>query len=120
MPFTVPQFNLALEVWRSGHAPLGDPPDVEDLACQLYIHNRHNQDITPGDGEFWVPPIILRIPTGFQPLPGDIYGVGGNVIVYYKHRWGHLIHWGFPNEYWCVVVEMTSDTGLAEVFQQVF
>lgn len=118
MAFTIPQYNLELLVWRSGNTPFADDPDIDDQVCQLYIHNRHNQDITPGGLTSWVPPIILRIPTGFQPIPGDIYGVGGNAITFYKHRWSHLMHWGFPNQYVSVVVEMCDDTGGTGVMHQ--
>jgi len=119
MAFEPPQFNLPLLVWRSGNTPFADPPDIEDLTCQLFVLNRMTQDLVPGSPGTYSPPIILRIPTGFQPLPNDTYGVGGNTTTYYKHRWGHLIHWGFPNQYWAVEVEMTNDDGSAIVLQQI-
>jgi len=118
MAFTLPDFNLALQVWVPPNAPNLGGPDLTGMSCQLYIHNRHNQDITPTDRDFWVPPIILRIPVGWQPEVGEIYGVDGNTNTYYKHRFGHRIHQGFPNEYWMIVVEMCTPTGATPVFQQ--
>lgn len=118
MAYSLPNFNLALAVWRSGNAPFADPPDIEDLVCQLYVLNRHNQDMVPNDSNSYVPPIIIRTPTGFQPIGGDIYGVANNTITYYAHRWGHLIHQGFPNEYWDIIVEMCTNDGTRGVEQQ--
>lgn len=119
MAFTLPQFNLPLLVWRSGSSPFVDPPDVEDLTCQLFIRSRMSLDITGGDDSSYSPPIILRIPLGFQPLPGDVYGVNGNAITYYKLRWSHIIHWEFPNAYWHVIVEMCNDRGATPINTQI-
>jgi len=119
MAFTLPNFNLDLAVWRSGNSPFIDPPDYDGLLCQCYVHSRMDLDTISDQGSEYSPPIILRIPTGFQPLDGDVYGVGGNSIVYYKIRWAHLNHWGFPNEYWHVIVDMVNDRGLGPIFVQV-
>ncbi len=118
MAFTLPNFNLTLAIWREPRIPDDGPADIEDEACALYLYNRLDRDVVAGTYPSYTPQIILRARTTWHPQVGDIYQVAGNGITYYAHRWGHLIHQGFPNEYWSVSVEMVDSAGDVFYFQQ--
>jgi len=115
MAFTVPDFNQAFDLWAS--APVVGPP-LYSAMCQLYVHPKPYNDITPGDPLAWVPAIYIRVPKTFiddtgTPIVGAVFGIrdqSGNVW-YYLLRWWERIHANFPNEYLQLLVEQCSSAG---------
>jgi len=37
MAYTLPQFNVNVDVWNAGHVPSEDDPDYENVTSQFYI-----------------------------------------------------------------------------------
>jgi hypothetical protein len=105
MPYSLPNFNLKMNVWHTGLNPAVDPPTAT-LQGQLYIANKQIPDVEPGVPQHWVPSIFLRIGAGtYVPVNLDIWEVPHASGAFYLHRWWDRIHKGFPNEYWAILVE---------------
>lgn len=103
MAFTVPVFNLAVNLWRPPNAPPAVPTSV--FAGQLYFPTRGMLDITPGDNALWNPPIYLRCPIGTDVRVNDVVEIAAGDGWIYKVRWVDRMHRGFPNEYVGAVLE---------------
>lgn len=109
MPFTLPNFNLLMNVWRNPRVPASGGPDVANLACQLYLNTRGTFDLLPGARAQWVPPVWLRIAPGvFLAAPNDLYEVVAGGTRYYLYRWDERTHLGFPNAYDSILVEQCT------------
>jgi len=106
MAFTVPVFNITVNIWHAGNAP-PDPPDLSPLA-QLYIPSRGLLDIQPGEDELWQPPIYLRVAVGTDLRHQDIVEAAAGDGWFYRTRWVERMHRGFPNEYFVGILEQTS------------
>jgi hypothetical protein len=106
MSYSLPVFNLLLDVWRTPRTPGGGAPDLAAIPCQLYVVSRPALDITEASVTLWVPPIILRTPSlSFSPLVNDLYKVVLHGSSYFfLFRWWEYYHAGFGNEYQGIVV----------------
>lgn len=113
MAFTLPMFNLSLNIWEPGHTPLADPPDRAGIMGQIYVLSRPSLEVTPGDKKFWVHPINLRI------AKEEVACLEGTIVEdpaspfggYYKIRWGCRCHAGFDNEYQMYLMELCNSDG---------
>jgi len=114
MSFVLPNFNLAVNIWRNGSDPLTDPPDVTsvgNLSPGKIVSNDSNQSFTGGTdfGFMWlrlpantdvqdyfngVGPDYVEVPAGsgrgyFVVRVDDIGGGFPN-----EHRFAMLAKWG--------------------------
>jgi hypothetical protein len=112
MPFSLPNFNILVNRWLSGHTPAHDPPDYVNEPAQFYFNPKSALDVTPGTPADWIPPLILRLPlTVPKPQKGEIYQVDVTVGFWYLTRWFERTHYRFSNEYWSVLIERCDNTG---------
>ena len=104
--YTLPTFNLTMDIWRDPRTPASGAPDLSGVPVQMYLESRPQIDIEYDDPGFWVPPIILRSPKlSFTPRSGDLYLIVLHGSSYfYLYRWWEYYHAGFPNEYQAVLV----------------
>jgi hypothetical protein len=106
--FNLPTFNLTCGRWRPPNAP----PALPDITFvgQLYFGSRAYLDITPGNFNEWEPPIFLRVPSGTNILPHDVVEANLGDGWFYNVRFVDRVHRGFPNEYFCAVLEQRMGT----------
>ena len=105
MAFSLPVFNLHVDVWAPGFSPgMANPPNWASVPCQLYGLSRASGTPTYQlrlDSTFAGLTIVtgtnppLGSATGFQlvEFPASFWAAIGNPIV---------MHAGFANEYWAV------------------
>ena len=99
--YTVPQFNVTIDVWQFGHDPASGPADVVNQSAQLYVNARDPMKLWHDNVPTEIFPIIVRLPPvlAWTPHTTDIMRrsvVGGGL---YKFLWIVTMHAGFPNEY---------------------
>ena len=110
--YSLPVFNLLCFAFRPGLLPGRDQPTKIDVRCQVYVNSRADIDVTQGSFNAWVPPIYLRFPKTELDIGRDwIIKIDERFELYYKVRWGQMIHMGFPNEYWMTQVEQCTVDG---------
>jgi len=108
--FTLPNFNIACNIWAPGDNPGdGDPPTFSDVPCQLYTLSRTGS----------LPSYMLRLDKSFAGLElhaGTTLSQGSGFVLSSMagHFFGCLtrpfvVHSGFPNEYWAVMLIETDD-----------
>jgi len=114
MAYTVPQFNLLMDVWFSGHVPSVDLPDAENVPVQFYLYSRGTFDVQPCELELYTPPIWLRLPTSETAnfVSGQVFECPAESGRYYRARFKERMHQGFPNEYLIVVVVQCNSAGV--------
>jgi hypothetical protein len=121
MPVSLPDFNELLTCWRGG-PPGPGTIQFNICPCQVYVESRPQNDVHPGASNDFAQVIALRVPRytvfGFVPQTGDIYQVNSNPNVYYRHRWSHSCHVGFPNQYQMIQVDMIDAAGNQVLFDQ--
>lgn len=108
MPYSLPQFNLYVKLWRDTDQWPGDPTDF--FFGQLYLTSRPLLDVTPGDPAAWCPPIYLRLPPLSDIRPQDQVEVPADTERLYLVRWVDDVHKGFENEYRVALLEQTRQT----------
>lgn len=115
MAYTVPQFNVAVDVWYTGHRPATDGPDAENVPCQFYLYSRFSLDIQPCELELYQPPIFIRLPTSESAnwQNGQIFECPPESGRYFRARFKERMHLGFPNEYLVVVCIQCNADGEA-------
>jgi len=110
MSFSLPNFNLTCDIWAPGQSPaLGNPATFVGVPCQLYIISR------PGS----LPPYELRLDASFPGLTIQAgtalnFGNGFTISSLPGHWFGCLtrpfvVHSGFSNEYWAVLLFETHN-----------
>lgn len=93
-------------------------PVVEDVPIQLYVPTRGLLDIQASSIQLWVPPIYIRVDSGFRGLTDPPY-VGKlwrwislvDDTWYYRVRWWEYAHAGFENEYIQMLVDQVTEGG---------
>ncbi len=60
MAYTLPVFNVPIDVWISGHVPDDDAPDFENVNVQFYIYSRASVPIQPCELELYTPVLQIR------------------------------------------------------------
>jgi len=115
-PYRLPVFNLTLSGWTTPLGPSVVGPDVFDLPCQLYLNTRQMAPVDSNDLSDYFPPIGFRYPIGAGV--GRLYWIECPVGsgVYYRVRWSHEAHKGFPNAYWEAIADMVCATGVPQVY----
>jgi len=114
MAYTLPEFNVLIDVWDSGNLPADDPPDFENVTVQFYVYSRVSFDVQPCNLELYQPPIQIRLPVSTSAIwvSSQIYEVPAESGRYYRARFKERVHLGFPNEYLVVYVVQCQDDGL--------
>lgn len=117
MAFSLPNFNLTVDIWLPPNQPVTGGPD-QTARCQMYLLSRTDIEITPSTVQHFVPPVIFRFQPDFYtqvgPASGLIFGVQDLVnakVWYYVARWWDNIHLGFPNQYTIVLCEQCDAAG---------
>jgi hypothetical protein len=117
MPYTfaLPNFNLTGVAWVPPHTPAGDPFDIGDFPCQLYIPSRmEGIDQVEGGTGFYTPPIILRLDRAAPNMAANyIVRVSSYPTEYYLVRWVQKVHVGFPNEYRSAIMHQCTAAGIS-------
>lgn len=103
MAFTLPTFNLAVDVWLPPNKPSLGAADITGLPCQLYTDSRIlgiEQYPAYAGIEVYVPPIVLRTPKA-GPIQNrrTIVNDGPGSTNYYLVSYIQDTHVGFPNQY---------------------
>lgn len=101
--YTLPNFNLTVSIWDSGHAP--PAPPQRTAQGQFYIASKGLFDVTPGDNALWQPPIYLRCPFGTILQVNGYVTVPGGLAAKYRIRWVENIHLGLSNQYVTAILE---------------
>lgn len=114
MAYTVPQFNVPVDFWSTGHIPDDDPPDFENVSCQFYIYSRVSFDVQPCELELYQPPMQLRVPrsAALAWVAGQVFEVPAESGRYYRARYKDRVHLGFPNEYLVIFVVQCGSDGI--------
>ena len=116
MDFSLPSFNLTVNMFMGAAVPDWATPDFENVPAQCYLGSRAYLDITPLDPTSWVPPIFWRVPVdNYSGLVMWIEEV--TRTTYYKVRWCHIVHQGFANQYGMYLCEMVDVAGAASFAQ---
>ena len=99
--YVAPAFNVTIDVWRLGHNPSTDPPDIVNQACQIYTNSRDPMKLWHDNVPTEVFPIILRLPLvlAWTPATTDVWRRSVIAGPYHKILWLVPMHPGFPNEY---------------------
>jgi len=115
MAYTLPVFNVPIDVWDAGHTPAVDDPDFENVNVQFYVYSRVSFDVMPCDLELYQPPIQIRMPASTSAIwvSGQIFEAPAESGRYYKARFKERVHMGFPNEYLVVYVAQCQSDGAA-------
>jgi len=113
MAYTVPDFNLLMDVWNSGNTPAAGDPDSENVPVQFYLYSRGSFDVQPCELELYTPPIWLRMPVADKAvwIAGQVFEVPAESGRYYRARFKEIMHQGFTNQYLVVVVVQCNDEG---------
>lgn len=100
MPYTLPQFNVTVNVWLPPHVPSSSAPDIGGVDVQIYVPSRmEGIDQYPGLG-IYAPPIIFRAPRATLPHAKSIVFDDGAVSpLYFKVIFVQEMHIGFANAY---------------------
>lgn len=114
MAYTLPQFNVPVDVWSAGHVPDDDPPDFENVASQPYIYSRVSFDLAQCDLELYFPALQIRQPLGAIVAwrDGQVFEVPAESGRYYRARVKEHVHMGFPNEYLVIFVVQCGGDGI--------
>jgi len=114
MAYTVPVFNVPVDVWDAGHVPDDDAPDFEGVTCQFYIYSRGSFDVQPCELELYTPPLQIRMPASTSAIwiSGQVFEVPAESGRYYRARFKDRLHLGFPNEYLVVWVVQCNGAGV--------
>jgi hypothetical protein len=114
MAYTLPVFNVPVDVWSTGHVPSVDAPDFENVATQPYIYSRVSFDVHQCELELYLPALQLR-----QPLSaivawqaGQVFEVPAESGRYYRARIKERVHMGFSNEYLVIFVVQCNADGV--------
>jgi len=115
MAYTVPQFNILVDVWDAGHVPDDDAPDFENVTGQLYVYSRVSFDVQPCDLELYQPALQLRLPLDVLAIwvSSQVYEIPAESGRYYRARFKERVHIGFPNEYLVAYVVQCNGAGVA-------
>jgi len=113
MAYTLPVFNVTMDVWDAGHVPSVDDPDFEGVALQFYVYSRVSFDVQPCELELYQPPIQLRLPVSSLAIwsSGQVFECPPESGRYYRARFKERVHLGFVNEYLVVYVAQCNDAG---------
>jgi hypothetical protein len=111
MPFTVPVFNLNINIWHAGFGPPG-PPSVAVLGNLQWGRKR---GVVVGWGGTTGPqhtmwlllPALTDIRGDFEnaPLQGDLVEAPAGSGKYYVTRYVDDVAKGFANEYRCAIIQ---------------
>jgi len=114
MAYTVPDFNLLMDVWNAGKIPAADLPDSENVPVQFYLYSRGSFDIQPCELELYTPPIWLRLPVAENAvwIAGQVFECPAESGRYYRARFKEIMHQGFPNQYLVTVVVQCNEFGI--------
>lgn len=113
--YTLPNFNLTLDLWFAGNTPAGGGPDISGIPGQLYMNSRvpSAMDRIPPSG--FLPTIIMRVPTAWRGyiLNGSILGTGAGGLPtgWFLVNSSGTMHLGFPNEYDIYVLVPCDNAG---------
>lgn len=113
MAYTVPNFNVLVDVWDAGAVPADDDPDYENVTCQFYVYSRVSFDVQPCELELYTPAIQVRMPVSTAAIwaSGQIFECPAESARYYRARFKERVHLGFPNEYLVVYVVQCNSEG---------
>jgi hypothetical protein len=118
MAYTVPNFNLSIDLWVPGNTPSAGAADVSPELAQLYMHSRADIDNDASKlGSYW-PNVVWRWRTKMQlayalPWKGGIIGykdANTDWWYYLIDFWEHC-HAEFPNAYILVNTRQCNDDG---------
>jgi len=114
MAYTVPVFNVPIDVWDAGHVPDDDVPDFENVTVQFYVYSRVSFDVQPCELELYNPPIQIRFPVSTLAIwvSGQVFEVPAESGRYYRARFKEKLHLGFPNEYLVAYVVQCNGAGV--------
>lgn len=115
MAYTLPQFNVPVDVWSAGHVPSEDDPDFENVASQFYVYSRVSFDVQPCELELYHPALQVRMPLAalLAWREGQVFEIPAESGRYYRARWKDRVHLGFPNEYLVAFIVQCRADGLA-------
>jgi len=113
MAYTVPVFNVPIDVWDAGHVPDDDVPDFENVTVQFYVYSRVSFDVQPCELELYNPPIQIGFPVSTLAIwvSGQVFEVPAESGRYYRARFKEKLHLGFPNEYLVAYVVQCNGAG---------
>lgn len=114
MPYTLPVFNLAINIWHQPNTPLIGPPDLV-TTCNLTPGRRVTQDLTnPAFRVFLLLPKLTDIRSREQqPAQPDIVEVPVASGRYYIVEWVDDSGKGFANEHRIAIVFHNVNAALA-------
>ena len=95
--YVLPDFNLLADQWVYTNKPSLGPPDRVDIPVQFYINSRDpNSQFDPQIrmASFAVPTVSFN----------DCFECPKGSGRYYKTQKAEVVHPGFPNEYWGIIV----------------
>lgn len=115
MAFSVPVFNVLIDLWFGEHTPFTQDADVFNQSAQFYLNSRGALDVKPGDKSSYTPPIIVRLPTVAIAnwTAVTVMEIPGGTGRYYRARFKEVMHLGFPNQYLMIVAEQCNEKGQA-------
>lgn len=112
MPYTLPAFNITINLWRFGNATT-DPPDLIPNANFAWGKRINFHDGATYPTQDWTPTMTLLLPTGTD-IRGDVNTDGAPDQAeipagsgrFYEVLYVDFIGCGFPNEHLGAVVRM--------------
>ena len=116
MAYRPPTFNLECNVWVGTDTPADNPPTYLAIPCQKYVTSKGQWPIDLFNQRWYIPPIYLRLPidSGSAWVDGQIFELPAPSGQYYLARWKEVVHQGFPNQYFVVIIEQCDALGQPE------
>jgi hypothetical protein len=103
--FTLPDFNLTMDVWKYPNYPFLGAPDYTTIPCQIYYQSRGMTSSTNAS--------LIRYASASVPvmLVSSVIEVPVGSARYYRVEASFWVHRGFPNEYWESEVRSCDNIG---------
>jgi len=114
MAYTLPVFNVPVNVWSDGRTPDDGAADFENVTTQFYIYSRVSFDVQPCELELYQPPIQVRMPIAAVVAwtDGQVFEVPALSARFYRARFKERVHMNFVNEYLVVYVVQCGSDGI--------
>lgn len=116
--YTLPDFNLVMDVWVSPNTPFGGgPADFAAVPCQLYVNNKPFDSIDAATFKDFFPHSFIRIKREERNIMGPLvksiwqWTDVDSLVWQWTVAWWSQIHPGFPNEYIELCVNQCDTAG---------
>lgn len=124
MAYSLPQFNVPMDVWPAGQTPAGGPSAYQ-VNAQIYLWSRLTSPRNETVATEFVPSVAIRTTFHIQTNEANVVVkciLGAKDITgfwnYYIVKWYNWMHQGFANEYLFLLCDQCDDNGVTPDFRR--